>query len=65
MTSLFGQGSSGPSPEQVEREAKEKRDQDRAAARAQLGRGSKRRGTISLTTSPTSTGLNIPGTGGG
>ena len=61
--SLLGPKSSGPSDEEVKaKEAQESR-QILAAATATRTRRSLRLGTSSLTSTPTSTGLNIPGGG--
>ena len=65
MGAIFGGGSSGPSPEELEAQAAKEREETRAAARSRAVSRLSRRGTSSLTSSPTSTGLNIPGTGGG
>ena len=65
MGALLGGGSSGPTPEEIEAEAAAKRKQDTAAARSRAVSRLSRRGTASLTFSPTSTGLNIPGSGDG
>lgn len=65
MGALFGGGSSGPSPEEIEEKARKEREQNTAAARSRAVSRLSRRGTASLTASPSSTGLNIPGQGGG
>lgn len=64
MSGLLGGGSPGKSQAEIEADAAEKRKQELAATRARAVSRLSRRGTASLTLSPTSTGLNIPGTGG-
>lgn len=58
---LFGSQSAGPSAEQIKAEDEAEQRTAKAAARARQDRRLSRRGVDSLTTSPTSTGLNIPG----
>lgn len=65
LSGIFGGTPSGRSQAEIEAEAAEKRRQDLASTRARAVSRLSRRGTASLTLSPTSTGLNIPGTGGG
>ena len=65
MSGIFGGAPSGPSPAEIEADAAKKRQEELAATRARAVSRLSRRGTGSLTFSPSSTGLNIPGTGGG
>lgn len=58
---LFGSPSSGPSAEEIKAEEEKKRRQTLAGVQARARSRSSRRGVQSLTTTPTSTGLNIPG----
>jgi len=63
VENLFGTPSTGPSPAEIQ--AKEEREARRRlqASRAGAQRERSRFGVSGLTTSPTSTGLSIPGTG--
>lgn len=56
-----GSKSRGPSAEEIKAQEEQKRRQTLAAAQLRARRRSSRLGTSSLTTTPTSTGLSIPG----
>ncbi len=62
--SLFSTPSSGPSPEELQAKADEEARRKLLASRAGVRRERNRSGVRSLVTSPTRTGLNIPGSGG-
>ena len=61
LESIFGKPSQGPTQAQIEAKEAKEREKRLAGAKAQARARGSRVGSASLTTSPTSTGLNIPG----
>ncbi len=63
LENIFGGPSQGPTAAEIEAKERKERDQRIAGAQARARERGSRSGVASLTVSPTSTGLSIPGGG--